>query len=101
MFHRGPDAIEPAAFVAGLRRREGRAGKLLGIKPVWQPLGRVAANRQRARQGFGLERISEAGHVSGTESLLPLSGFQTGLALDVHDDLRSGCNGPENAKTKL
>ena len=62
--HRGPDAIEPGAFVGGARRREGRSAQLLGIQTVGALLRRVAADRQGAGQGLGLEAVAEPGHVA-------------------------------------
>ena len=61
--HRRADAIEPRALVRGLRRRERRAGKLLGIEPVIHLLRRIAPDRQCAGQRLGLEGVAEAGHV--------------------------------------
>ena len=64
MFHARPDAVEPGALIAPLRRGEGRAGKLLGIEPVAHLLGRIASDRQCAGKRLGLERIAKAGHVA-------------------------------------
>src|SRR6266566_4402503 len=40
-----PDPVEPRALVLLARRRERRTAELLGIKPVIDLLGRVAADR--------------------------------------------------------
>ena len=61
---RRPDAIEPRALVAAARRRERRAGQLLGIKPVGAALRRIAPDRQRAGQRLGLKTVAEAGHIA-------------------------------------
>ena len=72
---RRPDAVEPGALVGRLRRREGRAGQLLGIEAVIAFLRRVAADRQRAGQRLGLEAVAEAGHVAGRHGGPPGGGF--------------------------
>src|SRR5581483_5767484 len=64
VFHRRADAIEPGALIGAARRGEGRAGQLLGIKPVSGTLRRVAPDRQRARQRLRLKAVAEAGHVA-------------------------------------
>jgi hypothetical protein len=61
--HRRADAIEPGALVGGARRRERRAAELLGVEPVGALLRRVAADRQRSRQRFGLEAVAKPRHV--------------------------------------
>ena len=64
MPHRRPDPIQPGAFIAAARRRERRAGQLFGVKPIGAALRRIAPDRQRARQRFGLEAVAEAGHIA-------------------------------------
>ncbi len=64
MFDRGPDPIEPGAFIAAARRGEGRTGQLFGVKPVGAALRRIAPDRQRAGQRLGLKTVAEAGHIA-------------------------------------
>src|ERR1700674_3612091 len=66
--HPRADAVEPPALVRPLRRGERRAARFLGIETVAHLLRRVAAHRQRAGQGLGLEAVAEAGHVTGADA---------------------------------
>ena len=63
MAHAGADAIKPGTLVGAARGGEGRAGKLLGIKPVIAFLRAVLPLRQGAGQGLRLEVIAEARHI--------------------------------------
>src|SRR5437879_5818800 len=56
---RGPQPIEPGTAVLRPRRSEGRPGELLGIEAEGRLLGRVAADRQGAGHGLGLEIAAE------------------------------------------
>src|SRR6056297_2162274 len=62
---RGADAIAPGALVLVARRGEGCPRKLLSVKAVIAFLRAVHTLRQGTGQGFCLEIVSEAGHVSG------------------------------------
>ncbi len=64
MPHRGANAIEPGALICAARRGEGRAGQLLGVKPVGATLRRVAPDRQRTGQRLGFETVAEPGHIA-------------------------------------
>ncbi|MGX1210084.1 hypothetical protein AB7M42_000349 [Bradyrhizobium diazoefficiens] len=84
MLHRGTDAVEPGALIGAARRGEGRTRELLGIEPVGAALRRVAPDRQRARQGFRLKAVPEAGHVARRD-LGRASDDLIGRGIDVHD----------------
>ncbi len=58
---RRPQPVQPGPTVLGPWRREGRAGQLLGIEIEGRVLRRVAAHRQGAGDGLGLEVAAEAG----------------------------------------
>src|SRR5215204_4448966 len=90
MLHRRADAVEPGALVGGLRCRERRPRKLLGIEAIIDFLRRVAANRQRARERLGLKTVAEAGHVSGDDRALSRGARAIGKSrhcLHGHDGL--------------
>src|SRR5262249_42111664 len=57
--HARPDAVEPRALVRSPWSGEGGTGELLGVEAVVDLLGRVAADRQRARQRLRLEAVAE------------------------------------------
>src|SRR4029077_2484219 len=61
MHHRGLDAVGPGAAIFSARGGERRARNLLGVEPERRPLWRIAADRQRARDGVGQKLIAEAG----------------------------------------
>src|ERR1700691_4997116 len=83
MPHRWPDAIEPGTLIAAARRRERRTRELFGIKPVSAALRRVAPDRQRAWQRFGLEAVAEAGHVA-RRGVLGIAANEVRRGVDIH-----------------
>ena len=60
---RRANAVKPGPLVGRLRRRERRAGNLLGIEAVAHLLRRVPPDRQRTRQRLRFEGVAEPGHV--------------------------------------
>src|SRR5262249_54759575 len=83
---RGPDAVKPGALVGGLRRRERRAGQLLGVEAELDLLRRIAPDRQRACKRLGLERVAEPGHVAGNEIGTIGLCSKSRRILNIHDD---------------
>ena len=67
---RRTDTVKPAAPVRVSRRRKGRAGDLLGIKPARDALRRIAPDRQGVGQRLGGEFVAEAGLVARCHSSL-------------------------------
>src|SRR5262249_11620547 len=83
---RGSDAIKPGALVGRLRRGERRAGQLLGVEAELDLLRRIAPDRQRTCQRLGLERVAEARHIAGYETMKIGLCSKSRRILNVHGD---------------